>query len=301
LAKNDFLKGFDFCSKEQPTRMNDELDYFFSIKAQKLYTQIVEQFVEMIKRGEFEPGQKLPSERALSHKLNVSRTSLREALIALQMMGVVEIKPNQGTYITDKTVPPILKEVAYINLGESPFQILQARKAIEPNIAALAASQCDDESLHHIESILTQIKNTIYDHTLDLELYNELDCDFHITIAKATQNPILIGIGYIINNLMSQELWMTLIKNTSNATQSGQQEGFSGHEAVFSAIKSGNPHNAKKAMKDHLDWVEKVAIEADLFKETADPVGSISKKHEAPDAASRNDSQMKVLDEHEVR
>ncbi len=83
--------------------MNDELDYFFSIKAQKLYSQIVEQFVDMIKRGEFEPGQKLPSERALSQKLNVSRTSLREALIALHMMGVVEIKPNQGTYFTTKT------------------------------------------------------------------------------------------------------------------------------------------------------------------------------------------------------
>jgi len=280
--------------------MNDELDYFFSIKAQKLYTQIVEQFVEMIKRGEFEPGQKLPSERALSQKLNVSRTSLREALIALQMMGVVEIKPNQGTYITDKTVPPILKEVAYINLGESPFQILQARKVIEPNMAALAASQCDNESLCHIESILTQIRNTVYDHTLDLAFYNELDCDFHITIAKATHNPILTGIGYVINNLMRQELWMTLIKNTSNATQAGQQEGFSGHEAVYSAILNQNPHAAKKAMKDHLDWVEKVAIEADLFKGSADPVARNNNQREAAIGASRNTTFVNTIKEREA-
>jgi len=276
--------------------MNDELDYFFSIKAQKLYTQIVEQFVEMIKRGEFEPGQKLPSERALSQKLNVSRTSLREALIALHMMGVVEIKPNQGTYFTTKTVPPILKEVTYINLGESPFQILQARKVIEPNMAALAASQRDPDSLQHIESILGQINCTVYDHALDLALYNELDCDFHITIAKATQNPILIGIGYVINNLMRQDLWMTLIKNTSNATQTGQQEGFSGHEAVYSAILSQNPHAAKKAMKDHLDWVEKVAIEADLFKETADPLASNGKTNNGLSEVPGISSKTKIYD-----
>lgn len=252
--------------------MNDKLDYFISIKAQKLYTQIVEQFLEMIKHGEFEPGQKLPSERSLSQKLNVSRTSLREALIALHMMGVVEIKPNAGTYITSKTVPPILKEVTYINLGESPFQILQARKAIEPNIAALAASQRDEESLRHIKSILEKIKSTVYDYALNLVEYNDLDCDFHITIAKATKNPVLIGIGYIINNLMHQELWMTLIKNTSNMTQSGQKEGLSGHDAVYSAILHGNPHAAQKAMKTHLDWVEKAAIEVEIFSKTADPL-----------------------------
>ena len=206
--------------------MNTDLDNFFSVKAEKLYTQIVNQFVDLIKRGEFKPGQKLPSERQLSQKLEVSRTSLREAMIALQMMGVVVIKPNQGTYIADKKVPPILKEVTYLNLGESPFQILQARKAIEPNIAAIAASFRDQNSLREIENVLDQVESRVYVEKIDVSEYNDRDCAFHLAIAKATHNPILIGIGYVINNLMKQELWMTLISNTTSSSQIGAGNRF---------------------------------------------------------------------------
>jgi GntR family transcriptional repressor for pyruvate dehydrogenase complex len=242
-----------------------EIKIFQSIKAQKLYTQIVEQFVELIKLGEFQAGQKLPSERVLSQNLNVSRTSLREALIALHMMGVLEIKPHQGTYISDKKVPPILKEVTYINLGESPFLILQARKAIEPNIAAIAAANRDQNSLKEIEEIIVYMKNDVSHFQIDVNDFNDHDCAFHLAVAKATQNPVLIGIGYIINKLMKQELWMTLLKDTINSTQIGQQVGLSDHEEVYKAIQLRRPQVASAAMKAHLMRVEKVAKEADLI------------------------------------
>lgn len=242
-----------------------EINFFQSIKAKKLYAQIVEQFVEMIKRGEFQAGQKLPSERILSQKLNVSRTSLREALIALHMMGVVEIKSHQGTYISDKKIPPILKEVTYINLGESPFLILQARKAIEPNIAAIAAINRDQNSLKEIEEILVYVERSVSQNKIDANDYNDHDCAFHLAVAKATQNPILIGMGYIINNLMKQELWMTLIKNTLNSTQLSQQAGLNGHEEIYKAIQLRKPGVASAAMKAHLIMVEKVSKEADLL------------------------------------
>ena len=278
-----------------------EVNFFQSIKAQKLYTQIVEQFVEMIKRGEFQAGQKLPSERILSQKLNVSRTSLREALIALHMMGVVEIKSHQGTYISDKKIPPILKEVTYINLGESPFLILQARKAIEPNIAAIAAINRDQNSLKEIEEILVYVERSVSHHQIDVNDYNDHDCAFHLAVAKATQNPILIGMGYIINNLMKQELWMTLIKNTLNSTQLSQQAGLNGHEEIYKAIRLRKPRVASTAMKAHLIMVEKVSKEADLLMGNnfvAENGAGISEQLEEE---TRQNARQEILKEQEVK
>ena len=277
-----------------------EIKNFQSIKTQKLYKQIVKQFVEMIKRGEFQAGQKLPSERLLSQKLDVSRASLREALIALHMMGVVEIKPHQGTYISDKNVPPILKEVTYVNLGESPFLILQARKAIEPNIAAIAAINRDQKSLKEIEEILVYVERRVSKNKIDAKDYNDHDCAFHLAVAKATQNPILIGMGYIINNLMKQELWMTLIKNTLNSTQLSQQAGLNGHEEVYKAIRLRKSQVASAAMKAHLIMVEKVSKEADILignNFVAENGDGITKQVEKE---TRLNAHQKILKEQEV-
>jgi GntR family transcriptional repressor for pyruvate dehydrogenase complex len=244
---------------------NNEIENLSFIKPQKLYTLIVEQFIELIKNGDVKPGQKLPPERELAQKLDVSRASLREALIALKMMGVVEIKPNNGTYITHKTVPPILKELTYLNLGDSPFEILQARIAIEPNIAAIAASAHDEDSIGKIEKILSSIEHKLMVHELDGFFMNAKDCEFHLTVAKATQNSVLIGVGYLINKLMKQELWTNLLNDTLNSTDQGQQKGIFEHKEILSAIHSGDSRAAYSTMRAHLLRVYKIVKEIGLF------------------------------------
>jgi DNA-binding FadR family transcriptional regulator len=238
-------------------------DYFTPIKQQKVYNQICKQFVDLVEHGEFKPGMKLPAERDLARHLGVSRASLREALTVLQMMGLVETISGQGTFVCNK--PKISIKNYLPNAGESPFLILQARKTIEPSIAALAAAQRSEPGLRKLEEILGSIES---DHSQTQVLgnaFSEGDRRFHLEIARLSENPILINIQEMIYSLMGQELWLALMRHTSFSTPGRWQEAGHEHQGIYEAIRTCDSQAAASRVRAHLNRVEKIMIQAELI------------------------------------
>ena len=235
---------------------------FTPVKRQRVYAQIVEQVIDLIKRDEFPEGSQLPPERDLAQRLGVSRASLREALSALQILGLVETRSGQGTFVCAGNVSPFLRFDAswlYEDV-ESPFAILQARKAVEPAIAALAASLRSDRSLKHVAEILDLVDADLE----DVHIFCEGDRKFHLALAQVTENPVLIAMMSIVHELMGQKLWAALIRDTTFGTPGRLQEAAREHRRVYEAVKARDAQAAAARMREHLDMVERSTIEGEL-------------------------------------
>lgn len=239
-------------------------EFLTPIKQQKVYSQIMEQFIALIDRGEFKPGMQLPPERDLARHLGVSRASLREALTVMQMMGMVETVSGQGTFISQKPRPSSLSP-ATPNVGESPFSILQARLVIEPAIAGLAATQRKEISLDRMGEILQWVETDHSKNHVVGDAFSEGDRAFHLEIAQATGNPILIATEEMIHDLMGQQLWLTMMRLTSYSIPGRFEEAMGEHYAIYDAIRKGDAQLAAARMKVHLLRVEKIMEQADLI------------------------------------
>jgi DNA-binding FadR family transcriptional regulator len=238
-------------------------EFLTPIKQTKVYTQIVEKFIDLIEQGVFTAGMQLPSERELARQLGVSRASLREALTALQMMGLVETISGAGTFISKE---PKAAPLNYSppNLGESPFLILQARKVIEPAVAALAATQRKQQAVHKITKILALLETKCSGSQIFSEEFSELDRQFHLEIARATGNPILAATQEMIHSLMGQPLWLALIGHSTVNTPGRFGEAMKEHRGIFEAIQNKDEQLASIRAKAHLYRVEKIMKEVDL-------------------------------------
>ncbi len=233
------------------------------IKQQRVYSQIVDQIIDLIERGEFTPGMRLPPERLLAQQLNVSRASLREALTALQMMGRVETVQAQGTFVCARQ-PNVLVDVSALNMGESPFTILQARKVIEPASASIAAASHTPASLDRIREILEWVEADSSEAHVVGEAFSEGDRRLHLEIARATGNPILAAAQQMIHDLMGQGLWLTMMRHSSFSVTGRWEEAVQEHRSIYEAICAGDATLAGVRMKTHLLRVERIMEHADL-------------------------------------
>lgn len=242
-------------------------DLLVPVKQQKVYSQIVNQFIGLIDRGEFRPGMQLPAERELAKYLGVSRASLREALTVMQIMGLVKTVSGQGTFICEKEEKNEPDFSTPLTGDESPFAILQARKVIEPAIAALAATQRQDDALEKMSAILEHV---LADHSRNQvigEVFSEGDREFHLEIARATGNPILIVTQQMIHDLVGQKLWLALMRHTSIATPGRFEEALVEHQGILEAIRNRESQLASSRAKAHLMRVEKIMQEAELLSD----------------------------------
>ncbi|MCL4559531.1 MAG: FadR family transcriptional regulator [Chloroflexi bacterium] len=240
-------------------------DLLTPVKQQKVYTQIVDQFLDLIERGEFKPGMQLPAERDLARYLGISRASLREALTVLQLMGLVETLSGQGTFIRSKPISPFFHNPALMNVGESPFIILQARKALEPSIAALAATHSREVSSVKLREVLDWIDSDHSAVQVMSDVFSEGDRQFHLEIAHLTDNSVLINMQQMIHYFMGQKLWLTLMRHTSFTTPGRWQEAHDEHHGIFEAIQNHDGQLASSRVRTHLLRVEKIMIQAELI------------------------------------
>ncbi len=213
----------------------------------RLYRVVAGRIQDLIREEKIGPGERLPSERDLATKLSVSRASLREALISLELTGHVEVRGGSGVYVVEKVeVPANMQEV-----GPGPFEVLSARRLIEPEVAAIAARVASDSA---IDSILRAAEEMERFH--DIKLSNELaDRAFHLSIARATGNSALVG---AIEYLWDQRgrLWHRLSEHFQ--TEALRQETLTDHRRVLQAIMARDPAEAKRAMRAHLERVTRV-------------------------------------------
>lgn len=229
---------------------------FKPIKPRKIYEQIVEQIKIMIAEGNLKPGDKLPSEREMADRLKVSRASVREALSALHLMGLVEIKSGEGTYIKQSTVDSIIEPLALMLVMErdTVLEILEVRKGLEVEAAGLAAIRRDEEDIIRMREALDEMKNDI----ANLEIGEKADWKFHYAIAQASQNSLLIR----LMNTVSDTIENTMRTSRQNlyAKDNMPKILLDAHEEIFQAIVNKKDMEAREKMYKHLAMVEENMI-----------------------------------------
>lgn len=234
---------------------------FTPVKTKRVYMQIVDQIIDLIRRGQFAIESQLPPERDLAEQLRVSRASLREALSAMQLLGLVETRSWQGTFVCSGAPSTLLRidsSMLYQDL-ESPFAIIQARKAVEPQIAAIAATHRSEEALRRLEQIQDMAESDPHGRYLS----SEGDRRFHLSVAEAAENPVLVSMMSIVYELMGQKLWLVL-RDATAASPDRLRNYAIQHRGVCEAIFRQDANAAAARMSDHLDSVEKLMVEVDL-------------------------------------
>ncbi|MEE9125246.1 MAG: FadR/GntR family transcriptional regulator [candidate division NC10 bacterium] len=218
-----------------------------AVKKTRIYQDIVAQLKELIAEGKLKPGDQLPSERELSEMFQVSRASVREAIRALESMGFIEIRQGEGTYIAS-SVETLLASVASALLHQRDplLQVFEARKILEPAIAALAAERATAEDVGDLEAILAEQA----DQVAKGETGVEADTRFHSTLAEAAKNEVLLRLNEaIVDNLRETRL-------RSLQTEGRPPRSLAGHREILAAIGSKDPARAQAAMLNHLETIE---------------------------------------------
>ena len=234
---------------------------FQAVATQRLYEQVAGQVTELVARGEFKPGDRLPPERDLAKLLGVSRPTVREAMIALEMAGLVEVRVGAGTFVTDKAKNGETTRL-FEGVGSSPLELIAARRAIEPEVAALAARLATPAEIAAIAETVSLIANAH-----DTPSHRAADHQFHVRIGVASHNSIL---ATIVDECWA-EMYSPMFERMGAVTGlimtrcSPQQRDttVAEHEAVHRAIAAHDPDAARAAMDAHLAGVEAILIGGD--------------------------------------
>jgi len=210
----------------------------------RLYQQIADQIKALIARGTFQVGDRLPAERELAVLLGVSRPSLREALIALDVQGNVEIRSGSGVYVSPQPGPSTPE--ATPALGDSPRELMQARCALESAVVILACAQGTPRQLKQLRAIVEGMREDAGSDRAPLEL----DRRFHMSLAEMGGNSV---IARIIGGLFGERhspISATLSSKYENART--WQAAVKEHEAILHALEARDPIAAQAAMLSHL-------------------------------------------------
>lgn len=219
------------------------LDQTTAFRPLQRYEQIAERLAADIRSGLLAPGSRLPSERELARTLEVSRASVREALAALQLQGVVETRKGAGTFVTAR--PPAPEEPAH---DASPSAVLEARAQLEPCVARLAAARGQrDEAA---ENLLAAMEAE----PVDIATWNTSDRLFHRQLAAMTGNPVLLAFADHVAGLMDQPLWQRL-RDDSIAVEGRTRIHVAEHRMIYEAIVAGDAEAAAFYSLQHINRV----------------------------------------------
>ena len=226
---------------------------FKKVRTKKVYMHIVEQIQDLLKEGKLKPRDKLPSEHILAEKFGASRPSVREALTALEILGITESRGGKGNFIRNNLNSPLYEQrFKELEGEESPFELLEARKVVETEIAGLAAEKATKEDIAAIQDSLDKMRDAI----TNISEVMELDREFHINIAKAAHNNILFSIMTSLAEGLKEKLWVKLKEKSWNIL-GHPQKYLKEHAEIFNAIKNKDSKDASKRMYNHLAGVEK--------------------------------------------
>jgi len=228
-------------------------------ESRRLYEQIAQQLAKAIADGKYEVGQRLPSERELAQTFEVSRPTVREAIIALELDELVEVRLGSGVYVTNRQPPA--GAASYKDIGF--FELLEARRAIEGEACAMAAMRIDDAQLAQLAELIDEMRE---DNKKDEILMSEdADRRFHELIAASTQNT---GITAAV-----QMLWDSRVRSPQNRSMSakvrarGYKPPIEEHAAIVRALKRREPDAARAAMREHLSRVIEDLLEVTEVEE----------------------------------
>lgn len=222
-----------------------------TVESTRLYRQIAEQISTLIDRGEFPSGSRLPAERELAVLLGVSRTSVREAIIALELAGRVEVRVGTGIFVVGER--PRRKRNGSAaprdDDGPGPFDLLAARAMIEGEIAALAARSARKADIAALRGAIERMR----EHADDAERRDAADREFHVLIAEMTRNGALpLAVAHLWE-LRFGEIFARIEAHFH--TPALRAKTLADHEAIVAALETHDPEAARQAMHRHLQRV----------------------------------------------
>ena len=203
----------------------------------RLFWSIVEKIEASINSGVYSPGSRLPPERELAETFDISRPTVREAIIALEVRKKVEVKTGSGVYVLKSVNQPSIQEKV------NAFEVTQARALIEGEVAAIAATTITEDELDSLHQTLVDMENDHYTEAADKE--------FHRIIAHATRNNAMI--------LSVTNLWKLrsstpeIIKDYDSVCSKDNSKTLAEHKAIYQALKSGDATQARSAMHSHFN------------------------------------------------
>ena len=241
-------------------RQNDTADLIQPVRQTRIYSEIVDQVLLLIENGNVGVGDRLPSERQLAQQFNVSRSALREAMTALEVLGVVEIRAGVGIFIGSNERADrgsVVAQVSDLISEDGPLEILEVRAMFEPNVARLAAARRTDADLSTMDGMVRQME-------VDLSSGREgwePDWGFHKALAAATHNPFVELVADTLGQRMQNRLWKLMRSHNLEAEHRGHRYAHD-HHAILEAVRQRDGDAAFRAMHAHIRMIQ-ADLEAD--------------------------------------
>ena len=219
-----------------------------AVKASRLYEQIVQQIEESILKGKLRLGDQLPPERDLAQRFGVSRTAVREAVKALREKGLVEAYTGRGTFVTNgksQAIRQSLDLIVKISQQDGSLHLAELRRILEPEIAALAAPRIEEQLLTTMRDAVAAMDRSLQER----EAYIEADLDFHLALAEAADNPLILALIDSIVGLLREQ------RSRIFDVEGGPGRGQFHHKRILAAIEHRDSDAAREAMRAHLEQV----------------------------------------------
>ncbi len=258
---------------EKTKKHDDNFNSIVDSKSKSM--KIAEQIMQAIDEGDYEPGDKLPSEIELAEEMDVSRPSVREALSGLNAVGVVEARKGSGTYVSNPqcfALPKLLSDLAregsgtysgnsssgqnFEHLGVSMLEeetsyldIIRARESIETAALELIISEVTEDDLENIKKTLEEMKE--YSNTRDYEKYMDADHDFHRQLIHISSNRLVHKSMEPLVSSINSEVYRELVRNYYLNNEDRIKRCYNVHESIYEAIKEKDYFEAKSAMHQH--------------------------------------------------
>lgn len=229
----------------------DEM-FDFSPKRDKLYKQVADQIQSLIAADSLRPGDKLPGERELAERMNVSRTVIREAIRVLSDRGLVQVKSGCGTYVRKLSAKDAAASMElFLKLSQSSDHfrnVYEVRRMIEVEAAGLAAGRATDGDCQAMQLAIEGMAN----HRHDSDDYARYDVTFHAAVATATHNELFSVLFSPISGLLAGMVRVSL--GASNAAA----EGLAHHRNILDKIRMRDPEKAREAMREHVEHARRL-------------------------------------------
>ncbi|MEM8664990.1 MAG: FCD domain-containing protein [Pseudomonadota bacterium] len=216
--------------------------------SKKIYQHIAEQLAADIDANRYAPGERLPAERELASSLGVSRTSLREALLALEFSGRIEIRDRAGVFVRQKgdTRGPATSAED----PPGPYEVLEARRLIEGELTFRACLRASNEAIAEIVASANEMSRTDFD---SLDRFLQLDRTFHVLIAQAAGNSVLADLSIALWDQRDGPLWTRWYQGTRS--RENRERSASAHAEIAAFLAARQAPAARAAMERHIDTI----------------------------------------------
>jgi len=225
---------------------------FEVVRRNKVYEEVAKQ-IERLILEKLQPGDKLPSERELAEMLQVSRSSIRDAIRSLELTGLVEPRQGAGTIVRELSAQSLVNPFANAlkRRQELVSELLDFRKMLEPPLAARAATHASSDEISEMEEILQRQEVTLSHGEASIAE----DAEFHYSIALASGNSVVLKVLDILMDLLRET------RERSLQLKGRPQRSLAGHRRILAAIKRHDAEAAKDAMRRHIEDVEEIVLE----------------------------------------